>query len=75
MSAIKSLRLREIEEDMISRYGGTMSIRDVGEELKLASYRAINKWLSDVPALRITGTHRIYRTDAVAKKIYYLERV
>ena len=55
-------------DDLRTRYGGMMSLADVGEELGLGD-KPTRKWLEGITAIDINGRKR-YRVMDVAGKLY-----
>ena len=61
--------MRQIEYELRDRYGGCLTLADVGRELGIKRHRSISDWLSELTPLEINGRKK-WRAADVARKIY-----
>ena len=72
MPKIKKLKpplQQQLEDELRSRYGGMMCALDVARELGITHHSSYEKWLADVPCVRVNKLRR-WRCADVAEKIY-----
>lgn len=61
--------LRELREYLQEKYGATMSVKEIGEEVNLKDRIAITTFMGDVKCGYV-GRKILYRTGDVARRIY-----
>ena len=56
-------------DELLSRYGALMRIKDVGEFIGVKRYADIHKWLTGVPSTNVNGRPK-WAVELVAQRWY-----
>lgn len=59
----------EFENEFRGRYGGCMTVQQVGVEISAEHPDTVKKWLEGVPFIKVNG-RRKYRVADVAERFY-----
>lgn len=60
---------REYEATLRERYGGMMTLRDIGEETGMSNHYSIKRFVEGLPVINVNGRAK-YRTADIAARCF-----